>query len=254
MKSISDYKAGKIVLEVYFDKRKADEYLKIEFELPPGQTVNAYADFDKHIITVDLEYDVNFISIPAGGTLFMDNKEVGELPLSIKLNLGRHLIRIEKDGYKTHTENFIVDKNMILRRELVPIDRQVTIITEPSGAKIYLDSGHGESYIGLSPYRGALDEGTYTVRAVKSDNFNYASEPVSFNIGINESYKRVVIPMNKSAAVLTVVKDREYIPPYDIYIDDIRIGNISGSIRNKSIPAGYRKIIINNQTYNFNFI
>ena len=104
----------------------------------------------------------------AGAVVFVDNKEVGTVPLEgVTLKTGVHVIRIQKPGHMTENEEYEVevfeDKNTEYK---VVMQRygEFALTSDPAYCKIYLD---GE-YAGTTPLQLRLKEGVHNLRAEKN--------------------------------------------------------------------------------------
>lgn len=104
----------------------------------------------------------------AGAVVFVDNKEVGTVPLEgVTLKTGVHVIRIQKPGHMTENEEYEVevfeDKNTEYK---VVMQRygEYSLTSDPAYCKIYLDG----KYEGTTPLQLRLKEGVHKLRAEKN--------------------------------------------------------------------------------------
>jgi eukaryotic-like serine/threonine-protein kinase len=59
------------------------------------------------------------VSADPYGTVFIDNVNVGDTPTTIRVTMGRHTIRVEREGYKTRSETITVDGPNPIRKRYV---------------------------------------------------------------------------------------------------------------------------------------
>jgi hypothetical protein len=107
-------------------------------------------------------------SEPSGAKVYVDGKEVGETPLVLSdMKMGRHLIRVAKEGYDSYEILEQIGagrKNVIASLKKVVREVELVVLTEPSGATIYLD----EHPVGKSPYETKdLPPRKYRIRITK---------------------------------------------------------------------------------------
>ena len=91
-----------------------------------------------------------FSSSPSKARVFIDDEEVGNTSLQVKLEEGSRQLRIEADGFKPYLRNVpVVAKEDVVVPEitLVPADGVIEVATRPSNAAVILN---GE-YRGNSP-------------------------------------------------------------------------------------------------------
>ena len=89
---------------------------------------------------------VRFESTPIGADVYVDNTKVGTTPLNGSVNFGKHVVRIQLEGYDTETREFSASDSP-LTFKLKAFMSWTSIITEPPGAEIYL----GGRLVGNSP-------------------------------------------------------------------------------------------------------
>lgn len=105
--------------------------------------------------------DVN--STPMGATIFIDGKKSGTTPRVITdILIGKHTIRIEKDGYNADTKEVtIIEKKKTDLNVTLSIGKEITIETNGSGDHIYIDGKEA----GVSPLKTVLSYGKHTISA-----------------------------------------------------------------------------------------
>ena len=89
---------------------------------------------------------VRFESTPIGADVYVDNTKVGTTNLDGSVNFGKHIVRIQMEGYDTETREFSASDSP-LTFKLKAFMSWTSIITEPPGAEIYL----GGRLVGTSP-------------------------------------------------------------------------------------------------------
>jgi len=154
---------------------------------------------------------INIVTKPTDVQIFIDDKlqNTG----SIKVTLGEHKLRIEKEGYQTKEEKIIVnDNNTLFNYTLSEIELAgVQISSNPSGAKIYINSlEKGETNKGLFLYPGSYDikltksgyldkEEKISVSSNKQNNFTYnlSKNAGTLNISVNPSSATILINKEK---------------------------------------------------------
>ncbi|MCX5772669.1 MAG: PEGA domain-containing protein, partial [Candidatus Hydrogenedentes bacterium] len=102
-----------------------------------------------------------------GAVVKIAGEIVGETPLTLAgLRFGRHLLIIEKDGYRRATRVVEVadSSDQTVKIALEPVVGYITVESKPSGAKVYLDANEciGETPIYRAPV--AIGKHTYEIR------------------------------------------------------------------------------------------
>jgi formylglycine-generating enzyme required for sulfatase activity len=94
--------------------------------------------------------EIKVATLPTGARIFVDGTPRGESPLSLKLSLGTHDLKISAENYKTWTKQLLVQRDqpqMLDTIHLQPADGTLTITTTPSGANVTV----GGTFIGQTP-------------------------------------------------------------------------------------------------------
>jgi hypothetical protein len=124
------------------------------------------------------EGELELISNPSGGKIYVDGKERGETPSVVSnVRLGSHVIRIVKQGYEPYEEQVKVAEGE--RKKISASLRMgagsLFVNTDPSGANIFID---GRS-VGASPYEGRdLFSGTHRVKVAREGYGNWEQDVV----------------------------------------------------------------------------
>lgn len=88
-------------------------------------------------------------SYPKESEVYLNNEYIGNTPLSQRLNVGKYILEVKKEGYKTYTKEIEIKrgKETIIIANLERKVGGLSIKTEPQGATVYID---GKNY-GLTP-------------------------------------------------------------------------------------------------------
>ncbi|MBR3075683.1 MAG: PEGA domain-containing protein, partial [Bacteroidales bacterium] len=158
--------------------------------LRPGQyilkvTAKGFVPEKKNITAVDgMNQVVEFVMDPicgrlavsdeenaAGAVVFVDEKEVGTVPISgITLQTGRHTLRVVKPGFVTDADSYEVDVEEDKITEYKVSMQQYSeylFNSEPAYCKVYMD---GE-YAGTTPIKLIVREGEHNFRFEKNGFF-----------------------------------------------------------------------------------
>lgn len=129
---------------------------------------------------------VNIITTPARATIYLDGENKGT-EKKVMTGIGKHQLRIEKDGYQTIKKEIeVTAKNTLFEFKLSEIeDAMVLIKTEPEGAEVFLDGVR----LGKSPVSTFYPSGSYKLKLSKD---MYETEELTLNISgseVNKTYK-----------------------------------------------------------------
>jgi len=146
---------GNHIVTAYRDGYKTETR---QFTISAGRTVDIRIDLQKLVSNYQLSIATN----PSSADVYIDNRYVGRSPLNLTLEEGTKSLRIERSGYETYYETFLLDrslsKNITLKK--IATNYQLSLITNPSGADVYIDN----TYMGRSPLNLTLEEGTKNLR------------------------------------------------------------------------------------------
>ena len=122
--------------------------------------------------------DVN--TTPIGADVYIDGKKQGTSPRVISdVLIGKHSVRIEKDGYNPETREIIItENNKIDLNVQLSQGKEITIETGNFGDKVFIDGKE----VGKSPIRIILSYGKHTISAYngnKSDTKEISISPSS---------------------------------------------------------------------------
>lgn len=122
-------------------------------------------------------------SKPPGAIVYLDGKKVGETPVTLsKVKLGRHQIRILKEGYDPYEVQEVVGakrKEVVASLNVRVREGEIAVLSEPAGAAVYID----DRMAGKTPYEGGkFSPKAYKVRVVK-DGFEVWEKEVDIEAG-----------------------------------------------------------------------
>ncbi len=154
---------------------------------------------------------VTILTDPKEVNIFIDGQPLTGGPV-FQLPQGKHVLKIEKEGYQTLTDSISVDlKHAFFQFKLNPIEEiGVNITSVPSGARVYLD----DVYLGVTPLATFFLPGTYRLRLIK-DGFT----PLEEQVVIQKPMFKKEYVLEQNVAYLTVktypnarlfINDREY--------------------------------------------
>lgn len=102
-------------------------------------------------------------SDPMKADIYIDGKHCGQTPNVISdILIGTHELKIEKQGCTTITKTIAIKEGETLNiNEKLRTGKEITIKTDKSGDKIYVDG----NYIGISPITSSLSFGSHEIKA-----------------------------------------------------------------------------------------
>ena len=107
---------------------------------------------------------VFFSGLPDGAEILIDEQRVGVAPVAgpIETTVGEHALRVRLEGYSEYTDviRVVAGQDLRVPVDLIPISHVVTVESEPTGARVFVD----ESYAGDAPTELELREGNHTLR------------------------------------------------------------------------------------------
>ena len=168
------------------------------------------------ILTVEQNLSLSATLIPTYGWInvsgekeldkayvYIDGKCVGRAPItSYKLPRGVHKIRIVQDMYKEYEAEVTVKDNTRhdFTPTLEPNFANVTIMADV-GSSIFINN----EYMGITPWKGKLLSGQYTIVAQKSNYYN-SSITKSINPSLTNQY--IILPSAKPILGSVEIKSR----------------------------------------------
>jgi hypothetical protein len=139
-----------------------------------------------------------------GAKLFIDNKEVGTLPMSAQpVSAGDHAVLVKRPGFAAFTKKVVVaaNKTVEVKVDLKASMGVLSITSEPSGAQVFI-AGRAVGYTPLQDFEVA--PGNVTVVA-KKDGYNDAQSQLTARAGQDSN---VSLRMNPSAVASRPTEDR----------------------------------------------
>jgi hypothetical protein len=129
-----------------------------------------YRIFDKEGI---LEID----STPSGASVYIDNKPVGQAPLTKKLSDGTYDVKITLEGYQTFARRIALEKHntSVIHARLSKEYGILHITSTPSNAIVLID---GKRQGQLTPLEIQVSPGKYFVKVVKDKFYPFEEEVV----------------------------------------------------------------------------
>lgn len=147
--------AGTHVVEVKKDGYKSDTRIVL---IKKGEEYQELFVLDPMLGSIDVK------STPLAAMVYLDDELKGKSPLRIEgLSIGKHVIKIVKEGYVSSINDVTVseDETMYIEQSLL---KGIKITTDPSSANIYLDG----NFVGVSPHvLMNLGAGKYQIKMEK---------------------------------------------------------------------------------------
>ena len=116
---------------------------------------------------------------PKDAEIYIDGKHYGQTPNYInEILIGTHELKLEKSGCTPITKTITIKENETLTiNEKLQTGKEITIFTDQSGDKIYVDG----NYIGTSPITSNLTYGSHNIKAERN------GKEVSKTISVSQS-------------------------------------------------------------------
>jgi len=180
-------------------------------------------------------YQLSVITSPSGADVYVNNAYVGRSPLNVTLEGGTKNLRIERSGYETYSETFVLDRSISKSITLSPQvrDYKLNVTSSPSNALVYING----TYQGRTPLNLTLREGSYTVR-VTADGYEDFSTSVSL-----DRDRQVSATLYAKKARLTVETEPTNA---SVFVDNVYVGRSPLSI---DIDAGRHTIRVEKSGY-----
>ncbi len=145
---------------------------------------------------------ISVVSIPQGGTVFVDGNDVGDTPITeIPVTSGAHSILVSEEGYDDYTTIVSIEsgnhRDVIANLQKIANRGLVTILTEPPGGDLYVD---GKSR-GVTPVTvDNLLPGRHEILIRKTGYDDYR-DVVSVAIDKNIEYTEYLVPLPDSGFI-----------------------------------------------------
>ena len=151
-------------------------------------------------------------SIPVKADIYLNGKHYGTTPRIISdLLIGNYTLKLEKEGCASVTKNITIEENQTLTiKEQLPTGKEVTIKTDQSGDKIYVDG----NYVGTTPLTTNLGYGKHEIKALRGTQ----SATKTVEVKTTTVRDEFVLAFGK---MVKITSDRN---GDDIYVDGKKIG------------------------------
>jgi len=178
---------------------------------------------------------LDVVTNPPGAKIMINGNDYGFAPNTINsLLIGDYKIELSKSGYGTVNKTIsIEDSKVVSLNEILQNGKTVTITSNPSGAKLFID----QKEVGVTPFNGIVSYGVHHLKAVID---NYVDEK---NITITEA-KDDIYNLNLGKYI-TIDAD---IKKCKVYINDLSVGYTPYK---GIIGLGYHKIKVIYEGYQF---
>jgi len=173
------------------------------------------------------EYQFN--SVPDQSTVFIDETEVGQTPLTLKLEEGRHNMRFDLMGFKPYQRDFSViaqENTTVPDVELIPADGVLTVNTKPANAAVILD---GE-YRGNTPLTLNIVPNKAQSLQVYKAGFRLSEQKITLNPDQREA-KDLALKADLVAVKVTVSPQDAF-----VYVDGVKQGQGSQTLNLNTLP------------------
>ncbi len=123
---------------------------------------------------------VSIRPIPSGTMVHVNGREVGTAPVDLPIGVGRHKLRLQRQGYwpLTRTFNIAPGDQRTLVDTLEASQGMLVVNSRPEGASIHVN----DHSVGTTPDSTTLQTGTHNVR-LDRDGFQSAHRTVTVNAG-----------------------------------------------------------------------
>ena len=172
---------------------------------------------------------LNLSSLPAGATVLIDGKPVGNTPLQIKVEEGVHTLKLRAEKFKPYKQEFTVFAQQDLTVPdvvLIPADGILKINTKPDRAAVILN---GE-YQGVSPLTLRIKPDQSQKLQVYRAGFRLVSEQVI--LGPEQQQEKQINLSQDSASIKFSVSPNDAV----LYIDGVRRGVGSQTLSLNTLP------------------
>ena len=164
-KAVYDPESGRIVLDSLEpnDRKRVSEDMSdyINFSEWIGSFYEGFGPYTPRFALSEARYEYTVTTDPEGGSVIIDGENWGETPITVQLEPGKHLVRIEKEGYVS-IQTFIT----------VESAGEITFELEPEAEKeLTQEEGIAKQYytVLISPLRNIGDPEYDYLKTVFSD-------------------------------------------------------------------------------------
>lgn len=131
-------------------------------------------------------------STPSGAEVYINDENAGRTPLELQLDPGTYTVRVTLDGYEEYEDRIEVraGETTGISASLTPVG-YVTVTSEPSGARVYLDG----TYIGNTPITEyKVQAGAYEV-TVEDDGYQAYKTSIKIEAGETKEINVELTPL-----------------------------------------------------------
>ncbi|MCK4604999.1 MAG: PEGA domain-containing protein [Deltaproteobacteria bacterium] len=200
---------------------------------------------------VFLSPGLKIVSEPSASTVFLDEKHVGETPLSIRIWMGgKHIIKVTKNGHNDFEQSIEMQFGTTreINAELVPkLLWGLTVKSDPEGADVYLDG----QMKGVTPLRlDKVKKGTINLE-IKKNHYSTVKRNLVVNPSLGETTvdvyleslcgSLVVKSLPGGATVFVDGKEKGVTP---LRLDNVRKGNLSVKLIKKGFETESKTITV----------
>ena len=166
-------------------------------------------------------------SLPVKADIYLNGKYYGTTPRIISdLLIGDYTLKLEKEGCASVTKNITIEENQTFTmKEQLPTGKEVTIKTDKTGDKIYVDG----NYVGTTPLTTNLSYGSHNLKAERGSQTAVKTVEVKTTTVRDE----FVLAFGKMVKIASdKIGD-------DIYVDGKKVGKTSMDI---DMPLGKHEV------------
>jgi len=200
---------------------------------------------------VFLSPGLKIVSEPSASAVFLDEKHVGETPLSIRIWMGgKHIIKVTKNGHNDFEQSIEMQfgTSREINAELVPkLLWGLTVKSDPEGADVYLDG----QMKGVTPLRlDKVKEGTINLE-IKKNHYSTVKRNLVINPSLGETTvdvyleslcgSLVVKSLPGGATVFVDGKEKGVTP---LRLDNVMKGNLSVKLIKKGFETESKIITV----------
>lgn len=209
-------------------------------------------------VTLDPIVSTGYLSVtttPKYADVYVDNSYMGQSPITITVNEGKHEVRLQKAGYSTYTASVRVNAGQTSALSAVLSEAvttgYVSIASSPAGAAVYIDgeyigntptsSAGSISYLSAGPYSTS----TYHTVVIKRDGY----DTYSTSFLPQEKTTTTIYAVLTSAAPATAGLHVTSVPSgASVYVDNVYYGTTPATIPN--LQAGSHTVKVSALGYN----
>ena len=200
---------------------------------------------------VFLRPGLKVVSEPSASAVFLDEKHVGETPLSIRMWMdGKHIIKVTKKGHNDFKQNIELQFGTTkeINAELVPkLLGGLTVESNPEGADVYLDG----QLKGVTPLRlDKVKKGTILLE-IKKHHYSTVKRTLVVKPSLGETTVDVHLESLRGSLVVksipggaTVFVDGKEKGVTPLRLDNVRKGNISIKLIKKGFETESKIITV----------